>query len=134
MSTVLVGDDEFGIAELIVDVLAGRVVIASNGRQGLEALARECPFLVFLDYMMPVLDGAGVLGGMTKDASLNGVPVVMMSSIPEAAVAERCRGYSAFMRKPFRIAEVMSLTPLPDNATDARCHASTYTVSFSVSI
>jgi CheY-like chemotaxis protein len=65
---------------------------------------------VFLEYMMPVLDGAGVLGGMTKDAFLNGVPVVMMSSIPEAGVAERCRGYSsAFLRKPFRIAEVMSL-------------------------
>ena len=113
MSTVLVVDDEFGIAELIVDILTDeghRVVTAANGRQGLEALARERPSLVFLDYMMPVLDGAGMLRGMAEDASLNGVPVVMMSSIPEATVAERCRGYSAFMRKPFRIAEVMTLT------------------------
>jgi CheY-like chemotaxis protein len=113
MSTVLVVDDEFGIAELMVDVLTDeghRVVTAANGRQGLEALARERPSLVFLDYMMPVLDGAGMLRGMAEDASLNGVPVVMMSSIPEAIVAERCRGYSAFMRKPFRITEVMSLT------------------------
>ena len=113
MSTVLVVDDEFGIAELIVDILTDeghRVVTAANGRQGLEALARERPSLVFLDYMMPVLDGAGMLRGMAEDASLNGVPVVMMSSIPEATVAERCRGYSAFMRKPFRIAEIMSLT------------------------
>ena len=113
MSTVLVVDDEFGIAELIVDILTDkghRVVTAANGRQGLEALARERPSLVFLDYMMPVLDGAGMLRGMAEDASLNGVPVVMMSSIPETTVAERCRGYSAFMRKPFRIAEVTSLT------------------------
>jgi CheY-like chemotaxis protein len=113
MSTVLVVDDEFGIAELIVDVLTDeghRVVTAANGRQGLEALARERPSLVFLDYMMPVLDGAGMLRGMAEDASLNGVPVVMMSSIPEATVAERCRGYSAFMRKPFRIAEVVAMT------------------------
>ena len=113
MSTVLVVDDEFGVAELIVDILTDkghRVVTAANGRQGLEALARERPSLVFLDYMMPVLDGAGMLRGMAEDASLNGVPVVMMSSIPETTVAERCRGYSAFMRKPFRIAEVMSLT------------------------
>jgi CheY-like chemotaxis protein len=113
MSTVLVVDDEFGIAELIVDVLTDkghRVVTAANGRQGLEVLARERPSLVFLDYMMPVLDGAGMLRGMAEDASLNGVPVVMMSSIPEATVAERCRGYSAFMRKPFRIAEVIAMT------------------------
>ena len=113
MSTVLVVDDEFGIAELIVDILTDkghRVVTAANGRQGLEALARERPSLVFLDYMMPVLDGAGMLRGMTEDASLNRIPVVMMSSIPETSVAERCRGYSAFMRKPFRIAEVTLLT------------------------
>jgi DNA-binding NtrC family response regulator len=51
-----------------------------------------------------------MLRGMAEDASLNGVPVVMMSSIPEATVAERCRGYSAFMRKPFRIAEVITIT------------------------
>jgi hypothetical protein len=50
---------------------------------------------------MPVLDG-GMLRGMAKDAPLNGVPVPMMSSIPEATVAERCRVYSAFMRKPLR--------------------------------
>jgi CheY-like chemotaxis protein len=113
MSTVLVVDDEFGIAELMLDILTDeghRVVTAANGRQGLEVLARERPSLVFLDYMMPVLDGAGMLRGMAEDASLNGVPVVMMSSIPETTVAERCRGYSAFMRKPFRIADVMSLT------------------------
>ena len=87
-----------------------RVVTAANGRQGLEALARERPSLVFLDYMMPMLDGAGMLRGMTEDASLNRIPVVMMSSIPETSIAERCRGYSAFMRKPFRIAEVTLLT------------------------
>jgi CheY-like chemotaxis protein len=113
MSTVLVVDDEFGIAELMLDILTDeghRVVTAANGRQGLEVLARERPSLVFLDYMMPVLDGAGMLRGMAEDASLNGVPVVMISSIPEATVAERCRGYSAFMRKPFRIAEVITIT------------------------
>ena len=46
MSTVLVVDDEFGIAELMVDILTDeghRVVTAANGRQGLEALARERP-------------------------------------------------------------------------------------------
>ena len=112
MSTVLVVDDEFGVAELIVDILTdkGHRSTTANGRQGLEALARERPSLVFLDYMMPVLDGAGMLRGMAEDPSLNRIPVVMMSSMPETSVAGRCRGYSAFMRKPFRIAEVTLLT------------------------
>ena len=112
MGTVLVVDDEFGIAELIDAVLADeghRVLTAANGRQGLEVLAKERPDLVFLDYMMPVMDGAGVLRGMAADPSLKGVPVVMMSSMPEATVAERCSGYATFLRKPFRIFDVVAL-------------------------
>ena len=73
MATVLVVDDEFGIAELIQDLLGDeghRVLTASNGRQGLEALMQERPDLVFLDYMMPVLDGAGVLRGMAAEPLL----------------------------------------------------------------
>ncbi len=106
-------DDEFGIAELIDAVLTDeghRVLIAMNGRQGLEVLAAEHPGLVFLDFMMPVMDGAGMLRGMAANPALDGVPVVLMSSVPEATVAERCSGYAAFMRKPFRIAEVVAMT------------------------
>jgi hypothetical protein len=34
----------------------------------------------------------------------------MMSSLPEATVAERCAGYTVFMRKPFKIIDLVSLT------------------------
>jgi CheY-like chemotaxis protein len=110
---VLVVDDEFGIAELIDAVLTDeghRVLTAINGRQGLAMMAKERPDLVFLDYMMPVMDGADVLSAMARDPSIADVPVVLMSSMPEAMVAERCAGYAIFMRKPFRIAQVVTLT------------------------
>ena len=109
---VLVVDDEFGIAELIDAVLTDegyRVLTAINGRQGLAAMANERPDLVFLDYMMPVMDGAEVLSAMALDPSIDGVPVVLMSSMPEAVVAERCVGYATFMRKPFKIVQVITL-------------------------
>ena len=113
MRTVLVIDDEFGIAELIDAVLTDegyRVVIAANGQQGLEMLAKEHPDLVFLDYMMPVMNGAAVLRAMGGDTILQNIPVVVMSSIPEAMVAERCVGYVSFLRKPFKITDVTTLT------------------------
>ncbi len=112
MTTVLVIDDEFGIAELFEAVLEDegyRVLTATNGKQGLEALAGERADLVFLDYMMPVMDGAAVLRGMKADPALQDIPVVMMSSMPEATVAERCSGYATFMRKPFKIDQVTDL-------------------------
>jgi CheY-like chemotaxis protein len=112
MATVLVVDDEFGIAELFEAILEDeghRVLIASNGRHGLEVLAKERPDVVFLDYMMPVMDGANMLRRMTADQKLQRIPVVMMSSIPEAAVAERCSGYVKFMRKPFYVSQVVAV-------------------------
>ena len=112
MSLVLVVEDEPGIAELFDAALTDegyRVLTAMNGKQGLAALARERPDLVFCDYMMPVMDGAAMLGAMAAEPALQGIPVVMMSSMPEAAVAERCTGYAAFLRKPFKLFEMTSL-------------------------
>ena len=112
MTMVLVVEDEFGIAELLDAVLTEegyQVATAMNGKEGLEALAHEKPDLVFCDYMMPVMDGATLLGAMAAEPALQGIPVVMMSSMPEAAVAERCTGYAAFLRKPFKLFEMTSL-------------------------
>jgi CheY-like chemotaxis protein len=109
---VLVVDDEFGIAELIDVVLTDegyRVVTAMNGRQGLAVMAKDHPNLVFLDYMMPIMDGAEVLRIMTNDSDLAEIPVVLMSSMPEPTVAAHCSGYSMFMSKPFKIAQVLTL-------------------------
>ena len=113
MATVLVVEDEFGIADLIEAVLEDeghRILIAVNGKHGLEMLSQERPDVIFLDYMMPVMDGAGLLRGMAKDPSSRDIPVVLMSSLPEATVAERCNGYTIFLRKPFKITDVLSLT------------------------
>lgn len=111
MATVLVVDDEFGIAELFDAILSDegyRVLTAINGKHGLEVLAKERADLIFTDYMMPVMDGAGLLRALAADPVLQAIPVVVMSSMPEAAVAERCSGYETFMRKPFKIAEVIA--------------------------
>lgn len=111
MRTVLVVDDEFGIVEVLEAILtdAGfHVVIATNGRQALARIAEHRPDLVLLDYMMPVLDGVGVLHALTADRSADGLPVVVMSALPEEAVSTATRRYKAFLRKPFRIRSVLA--------------------------
>ncbi len=110
MALVLVVEDEFGIVELLDSVLTNegyQVLIAMNGKQGLEVLAQERADLVFCDYMMPVMDGAAMLSAMAADPTLRSIPVVMMSSMREAAVAEHCEGYATFVRKPFRLPELL---------------------------
>lgn len=111
MATVLVVDDEFGIAELFEAILSDeghRVLTAINGRHGLEVIAQDRPDLVFLDYMMPVMNGAAMLQAIAADPSLRTIPIVVMSSMPETSVAERCSGYVAFIRKPFKVTQVLA--------------------------
>src|SRR6185437_10829815 len=104
MRTVLVVDDEFGIAEVLAELLgdAGyRVLTAIHGRQALERLVETRPDVILLDFMMPVLKGPGTLAALAGDPRHQGIPVVMMSSLPEPVVAEQVHGYAAFLRKPF---------------------------------
>ncbi|KMO21284.1 response regulator [Methylobacterium platani] len=112
MATVLIVDDEFGIAELLDAVLSDEghtVVTAANGRQGLARIAASPPDLIFLDFMMPVMDGPAMLAALIAAPATRAIPVVMMSSMPEETVRERASGHAAFLRKPFRIAQVRAL-------------------------
>ena len=113
LATVLVVEDESAIADLLEMVLTDegyRVLLAANGRQGLERLAEgPRPDLVISDYMMPVLDGAGLIQAMRDSAAQRDIPCIVMSSMPEASVRERVTDYAAFVRKPFRLVAIVTL-------------------------
>jgi CheY-like chemotaxis protein len=59
--------------------------------------------------IIPRMDNAELITAMAATLTLADVPMVIMSSLPEAEMASRCKGYRAFVRKPFRIAEVTRL-------------------------
>jgi CheY-like chemotaxis protein len=112
MAVVLVVEDEFGIAKLLEEVLEDeghRVLLASNGRQALKLAAQEPPAVVLTDHMMPVMDGAALIAAMAADAALADVPIILMSSVPEATIAKKCGGYAAFVQKPFKIFDLVDL-------------------------
>ncbi len=111
MRTVLVVDDEFGVAEVLDAILTDEgfhVVTATNGRQALARIAERRPDLMLLDYMMPILDGVGVLHALAANPSASGLPVVVMSALPEEAISFATTRYQAFLRKPFRIRSVLA--------------------------
>jgi CheY-like chemotaxis protein len=113
MATVLIVEDEFAIAGLLEMILTEeghRVLTAANGRQGLERLAEgPRPDLVISDYMMPILDGAGLLRAMRESEAQRDIPCIIMSSMPEANVRGRIDGYEAFVRKPFDLDTMVQL-------------------------
>lgn len=113
MALILIVDDEFSVAEVLQSILidAGHeVVTAINGRQGLERLKERPPNLVLLDFMMPIMDGSAMLREMRKDRAYRDVPAVLMSSLPESAIAQSAKGlYAAFLRKPFKLGAVVDI-------------------------
>jgi CheY-like chemotaxis protein len=113
VALILVVDDEYGIAEVLEAALidAGHeVMTAMNGRQGLDRLRERRPDLVLLDLMMPIMDGTAMLKAIREDPERRDIPVIVMSSLPEGAVAEAARGaYTAFLRKPFKLKAVIDV-------------------------
>lgn len=102
---ILIVDDEFGLAEVIGELLSEegyQTTLAANGKLGLARLAEARPDLVLLDVMMPVLDGPGMLRVMRADPAYADLPVVVMTSLPDyGASGSTAPSYQALLRKPF---------------------------------
>lgn len=113
MARVLIVEDEFAIADLLETILTDegyRVVVANNGRQGLDRLAEgPLPDLVISDNMMPVLDGIGLIRAMQDSEAQRDIPCIVMSAMPEATIRERVTGHAAYIQKPFQLAAVVQL-------------------------
>jgi CheY-like chemotaxis protein len=110
--TVLVADDEFGILlvlEMVLSEAGYRVLTAGNGRQAVELAVADPPDLILLDWMMPVMDGPASAAAIRMDPALAGVPIVIMSGAPEAALRRQFDSYAGFLQKPFRDTEVLEM-------------------------
>lgn len=110
MPLVLVVDDEFGIRDVLEDLLGDegyRTASAPNGQVALERMRAERPDLVLLDYMMPVMNGAALVEAMRQSAELETVPVVLMSASPSSAW--RNVPATAYLPKPFELGQVLDV-------------------------
>lgn len=112
MRTVLIVEDEWAIAdwlEVLLSENAFNVLVAGNGREALDILHRDTPDLVLTDFMMPFVDGAGLIAAMGQDERLRSIPVVVMTSLLEHVVRDRAGRFRAYLRKPFREADLMKI-------------------------
>ncbi|HCZ05805.1 MAG: two-component system, OmpR family, alkaline phosphatase synthesis response regulator PhoP [Thermotogota bacterium] len=78
------------------------VIQATNGLEGLEVIEKEKPDLVFLDIMMPKMDGFTVLKHLKERNMLN-IPIVVVTAKGGEDDAEQATklGATAVITKPF---------------------------------
>lgn len=121
MYSVLIVDDEYGLAEMAGELLtmAGfTVATAINGRLALATLSSMRPDVILLDVMMPIMSGADVLRVLKGDDGHRDIPVVMMSAAGRETVPEDLLPLiAAFLQKPFTYDELLqalrATLPLP---------------------
>lgn len=102
------------------------IVMAQDGREGLEKAKKTKPDLILLDIMMPRMNGMEVLERLKVDAELKDIPVVMLTNLAGTQDAENAvkRGAIAYLvkseYKPKEIADKVKqlLTESPQQAQD----------------
>lgn len=109
---VLVVDDDPFIARSLAFVLrkAGFDVIeARDGEAALEMIRSRRPDLVFLDVMMPKIDGFQVVEQVRADPAFDGVRIVLLTARGQEADRQRGEsvGADAYVTKPFSPTKIL---------------------------
>ena len=111
--TILAVDDERHIVRLVqinLERHGYKVIMAFDGKEALEKVASDQPDLVVLDWMMPYLDGLGVLQALRKDPVTRELPVIMLTA--KAQDMDVFKGWQSgvdcYLTKPFNPMELVS--------------------------
>jgi DNA-binding response OmpR family regulator len=113
---IVIVDDEIHIRALLEQTLEDldgepQILVATNGAEGLALIEAERPRLVFLDVMMPLMNGYEVCSAVRRNPELSSTTVVMLTA--KGQEADRTRGLDVgahrFVTKPFDPDEILAL-------------------------
>ena len=115
--TILVVDDEVHIRALLEQTLEEleddgvEILVAGDGAAGLDLVRQHHPDVVFLDVMMPKMNGYDVCSAIKADPDTAGTFVVMLTARGQETDRERGTevGADVFTTKPFDPDEILSL-------------------------
>ena len=103
---VMVIDDSNTIrrsAEIFLKSAGCEVILAEDGFDALSKIADQQPQIIFVDIMMPRLDGYQTCALVKRNARFKSTPVIMLSS--KDGLFDRARGRMAgsdeYLTKPF---------------------------------
>jgi CheY-like chemotaxis protein/CRP-like cAMP-binding protein len=113
MKKVLLIEDDTVLRENTAELLElsnYNVITAANGKIGLEIAKTEMPDIIVCDIMMPILDGYGVLEGLSKQSDTKFIPFIFLSAKTERQDVRKGMDLGAddYITKPFNEDEIIS--------------------------
>jgi len=116
---ILIVDDEVHIKMLLEQTLEEledefgvELLTASDGEEGLELIQKERPDLVFLDIMMPKMNGYEVCRIVMEDESLKDIKIILLTA--KGQEVDRKQGLELgakmYMTKPFDPDEILKVS------------------------
>ena len=107
---ILVIDDDENISKVIrlyLEKEGMEVLLAADGKTGLELFSKDNPDLVLLDIMMPEMDGIEVIKNIRRDSA---VPVIMLTAKGDTfdKVLALELGADDYIVKPFEPKELIA--------------------------
>ena len=106
MTKILVVEDQEDNRQILRDLLASvdyEMVEAENGEQALTAVTEHKPDLILMDIQMPVMDGYEATRRIKADPTLNGIPIIAVTSYALSGDEQKARaaGCDDYIAKPY---------------------------------
>lgn len=87
------------------------ILTASNGQEALEIIGADRPALVYLDLMMPLVDGLDVCHAVKGDPGLQDTYIVMLTAMGQEVDRQKAQevGADLYLTKPFDPDKVLDI-------------------------
>ena len=114
MKTILIVEDNSDIRENLCEMLELKgygVVIAVNGKIGLDLAKEKKPDIILCDIMMPEMEGYNVFSGLKDDPDTMDIPFIFITCSAEKKEVEMGLGIGAngYISKPFDETELFEI-------------------------
>lgn len=97
------------LEEKILSANGFRTRSFSKSKDGMEAVAKEKPDLILLDFMMPDMDGLAFLEKLYSDPANSDIRVIMVSAVNEVSEKMQAKALGAkdYITKPITIEKLL---------------------------
>jgi CheY-like chemotaxis protein len=94
---LIVEDDEFlrVLNAKRLETEGYKVTVAVDGQNAIDSIPKEMPDLIFLDLLLPGIDGFEVLKKIKADEKTKNIPVVVFSNLGQKEDIEKARTLGA---------------------------------------